>query len=536
MKHFLLSIILVVVAIVAKAQAPQLLNDSYTGTNQIYGAYNLYFGAMYNGKYYYNINDSIGYVLYATDGTAAGTQLIKRVPQIVNLIVYNNDLYFGFIDAALGASLWKTNGTVAGTQLIKSFGGTLYAPHSFYVVNNKLIFCTSKYTTGDYPKQLYVTDGTATGTTILDSTLYDMGFEYGGLNGKAIFSASATKDTSYLKKELYITDGTTAGTTLVKDITAGSAGSNPSGFINYNGKVYFGANNGITGTELYVTDGTGLGTYMVKDINTGSAESFFSLRASVHNGKLYFGANNGINGAEPWLSDGTAAGTQLLTDVNSGNSGSFPASFLSFNNKLFFNADDGIHGYEIWTSDGVSNTSLLMDINSGANSGVYSLMPQNIMCGSKLYFDAQNTNNNIEPWITDGTTANTTTLGEINPSASYGSLDFETRFVQINGKVLFRATSPLVGSEVFYVNETCIPASLSVSSVNVATIYPNPTNDAFTIVTTNVGETLIITDLAGKQVYSTALTSVTQQINAELNAGIYLVKVGNNKIQKLIVE
>ncbi|MBC7413061.1 MAG: T9SS type A sorting domain-containing protein [Bacteroidia bacterium] len=67
-------------------------------------------------------------------------------------------------------------------------------------------------------------------------------------------------------------------------------------------------------------------------------------------------------------------------------------------------------------------------------------------------------------------------------------------------------------------------------------IYPNPNNGTFTVISENVGKKLTITDVAGKQVYSTTLTSVTQQIGVELNAGIYLVKVGNNKVQKLIVE
>ncbi|MEQ1732074.1 MAG: T9SS type A sorting domain-containing protein [Bacteroidia bacterium] len=71
---------------------------------------------------------------------------------------------------------------------------------------------------------------------------------------------------------------------------------------------------------------------------------------------------------------------------------------------------------------------------------------------------------------------------------------------------------------------------------NTMKIYPNPSNGTFTVLSTLVGKTLTITDVAGKQVYNTTLTSVTQQINAELNAGIYFVKVGNTKTQKLIVE
>jgi photosystem II stability/assembly factor-like uncharacterized protein len=75
-----------------------------------------------------------------------------------------------------------------------------------------------------------------------------------------------------------------------------------------------------------------------------------------------------------------------------------------------------------------------------------------------------------------------------------------------------------------------------IATNNTMKIYPNPSNGTFTILSTLVGKTLIITDVAGKQVYNTTLISVTQQINAELNAGVYFVKVGNTKTQKLIVE
>jgi hypothetical protein len=76
----------------------------------------------------------------------------------------------------------------------------------------------------------------------------------------------------------------------------------------------------------------------------------------------------------------------------------------------------------------------------------------------------------------------------------------------------------------------------NITTDNTMKIYPNPNNGTFTVLSTLIGKVLTITDVAGKQVYSTILTSVTQQINAELNAGIYFIKTGSNKVQKLIVE
>src|SRR5690554_6852402 len=71
---------------------------------------------------------------------------------------------------------------------------------------------------------------------------------------------------------------------LVKDINPNGDG-NPAGFTEYNGKLYFNANDGTNGRELWVTDGTVAGTLMLKDINpngSGSPEDF-----TEYNGKLY---------------------------------------------------------------------------------------------------------------------------------------------------------------------------------------------------------------------------------------------------------
>ena len=169
-------------------------------------------------------------------------------------------------------------------------------------------------------------------------------------------------------QELWKTDGTTSGTTLVKDIRVGSNGSNPIRFYAYGSKAVFVADDGINGYEPWITDGTANGTTLLKDIYSGSTGSYPNSSVPNNfiefNGKVYFSAQDGTSGTELWVSDGTPNGTTLLKDINPGSSSSSnPDQFLVANGKLFFRAMDA-SGYELWVSDGTPNgTTLLKDIN-----------------------------------------------------------------------------------------------------------------------------------------------------------------------------
>lgn len=171
-----------------------------------------------------------------------------------------------------------------------------------------------------------------------------------------------------------------AGTTLLKDINSGANSSYPYGFTEFNGKLYFRADDGTNGSELWVTDGTVVGTSLFKDINPGVGSSS-PYGFTEFNGKLYFKADDGANGYELWVTDGTVAGTTLLKDINPGANASFPTTlqyqakrgraYLSGNfDKLILIAYDDIHGQELWSSDGTSaGTVMLMDFYLGIGSG-----------------------------------------------------------------------------------------------------------------------------------------------------------------------
>jgi len=260
-----------------------------------------------NGNLYFIADDGSGYGLWKFDVVSADATMLFYIynPSYFSRTDVNGILYFAPVaNSEYGSELWKTDGTVAGTVLVKDINpGT--ASSSPTNLNNGLITNINGIiyfpaNDGVHGNELWRSDGTEAGTILVKDINSGAGnsspSKLINVNGVLYFIA----DNGVNGKELWRSDGTEVGTVMVKDIYIGSSNSIDSYDItNIDGILYFTANNGVNGKELWKSDGTEAGTVLVKDIYIGTSGSDLSGLINV-NGILYFNANDGVHGRELW--------------------------------------------------------------------------------------------------------------------------------------------------------------------------------------------------------------------------------------------
>ena len=420
---------------------------------------------------YFNETDpDHGTELWKTDGTSAGTVLVRDINPGANssipsnLTNVNGTLYFSATDGTNGTELWKSDGTSAGTVLVRDInpGPNGSIPSNLTNINGTLYFSATDGTNGT---ELWKSDGTSAGTVLVRDIFTGSGSSSSPSNltnitGTLYFSAADITN----GRELWKSDGTSAGTVLVRDINSGGS-SSPSNLTNVNGALYFSASDGTNGTELWKSDGTSAGTVLVRDINPGPGSSSPFNLTNI-NGTLYFSATDSSNGTELWKSDGTSAGTVLVRDINPGSGSSNPSILININGTLYFSATDGSTGIELWKTDGTSaGTVLVRDINSG--SGISS--PSNLTnINGTLYFSANDGTNGQELWKSDGTSAGTVLVRDINSGSGFSS---PANLTNINGTLYFTAFDPVHGRD-WWTTDGTAAGTVRVTSL------PHQTNDS----------------------------------------------------------
>jgi ELWxxDGT repeat protein len=406
------------------AQVPQLLKDINGPRTLDSRPVNGYFFKGMNGNVYFIADDGVtGIEIWKTNGTEAGTSLVKDINPgasgiVINgaatadipvLVEMNGFSFFQATTAANGNELWKTDGTNAGTVMVKDIlvGATSSTPRNLFVINSTLYF-TATTASGN---ELWKTDGTDAGTVMVkdinpgsaSSTLQNLI----NVNGTLFFTAiTATNG-----RELWKSDGTDAGTVMVKDIIAGVSGPSFSSFTSFGGQLYFSALDVVSGSELWKSDGTNAGTVMVKDIFPGSSGGSTGPYIPIGS-QLCFLGNDGTNGAELWITDGTEPGTTMLKNINPGSASSSPQNFIVIGNTIYFTATDVTNGTELWKTDGtVAGTVLVKDINSGVSSSSFNSL---INLNGTLFFRTSTAALGSELWKSDGTDAGTVVVKDIN--------------------------------------------------------------------------------------------------------------------------
>jgi ELWxxDGT repeat protein len=405
------------------------------------------------GMLYFGANDGRnGFELWKSDGTSEGTVLVRDLfvgdsnsspssPR--SLTEVNGVLYFVALSAGKGYELWKSDGTEAGTVIVKDiFPGSTSpnssTPRALANIGGVLYFAAYDPLSATQ-LQLWRSDGTETGTIRL--TTDGVG---GSSSTSNVISFASVASVTYFAggsdfPGLWRTDGTVAGTVEVVRLN-----SIPTDFTEAAGTLYFQEDG-----HLWKSDGTRTGTIRVRT-------SVFPRYLTNVGGTLFFRGSNEASGAELWKSDGTAPGTVRVKDIFPGSQGSSVGSLVNANGVLLFQANDGARGLELWRSDGSeTGTILVKDIRSGA-LGISERSTAFTKVGSHFFFQANDGVNGSELWKSDGTESGTFLVGQIYSGFGGSSPRFIT---QVGDRLFMSANSEDYGDELFSLSIATPPAT-----------------------------------------------------------------------------
>jgi ELWxxDGT repeat protein len=353
-----------------------------------------------NGRIIFTVGPWSNVFALNPDGTTVGPLYDSTSGEPSEIVAIGNKAYFGGVGASYPQSgLYETDGTFAGTRLVKTMGVTtgsfVMVPSHLTRMGSKLLFTGNEGVNG---WELWTSDGTTAGTTLL----------------KDIYPGSTASLPHATPNTIYDGEGIS--------------------FLQSGGRAYLAATTPTHGSELWSSDGTAAGTYLTADINSATNSSIWATQPTSsgffatpqggvdYNGKTYFTADDGVNGRELWVTDGTAAGTRLAFDVNPGTAASEPTSLLAHNGLLYFVATVGSGGRGLYRYDGTTAVRLTSTAQ-GAFSVRGAAEPQALFVfkNKVAFLGFQNTFGQpvgTALWMSDGTNAGTSRVGDLISTSS----------------------------------------------------------------------------------------------------------------------
>lgn len=407
-----------------------------------------------DGRVYFAANDGVhGRELWVTDGTPAGTQMVADTfagplgllddvgllgtfGEVERIVELGGTLYFRGRQVGTGGELWRSDGTAAGTQLVKDIrpGAADGTPHALTATSLGLLFGANDGTTGFEP---YISDGTAAGTQrLLDIYPGTTAGFIGGfveVNGTALFSARING----LGADLWRTDGTSAGTFKL-DVAALGDGSSP--FITkaevLGGYAYFHADGVNSGIELFRSDGTAANTELVADLRTGPQSSYPSNFSPAGNQLTFVALSD--TGSQLFSVDSLGTVTALSDRARTGGP-------LSHGGFTYYSvaAPGGLT--QVLRTDGTIPGTTYLSMPAGVHAeGWYTPLP-----GGQVMFAGDSAALAREPYVTGPTATDAQFLTEINTGvATAGAAAHNLRVVGPR-TLYFAASDGIAGNSVY---------------------------------------------------------------------------------------
>lgn len=427
---------------------------------------------------------SNGAQLWKTDGTPEGTISFATGTSPQKLTAAANLVFFTDSDSS-GTELWCSDGSGAGTRIVKDLNPGMYGsyPSLLTAVGNQLYFFTANGGVNGR-NILWSSDGTSAGTKLVKTDLK-------APNGSTAIASLAIDSLLYFRmdSEIWRSDGTAAGTYR---LISPPAGSTLTDMTRVGSRMYM----------AFRAPNSDLVTYWRSDGTVATTSAFFTYNnynfftpAAVGNTLIFLlGRAEPYNSFRIWASDGTEAGTRELVS-SAGISGLPWPPMAELNGKLLFPGYSLLTGKEIFSTDG-SSVSLVKDVNAFPNRSsnpsslvdlngellffaypewssiarLYSLSRAGVLSppnikellagtlsgrivsnGALAYFSADAGGAGAEPWVTDGTAAGTRMLVDLVPGSGPSS---PASIFAAEGYTLFSATTPATGRELWRTDGT----------------------------------------------------------------------------------
>ena len=524
-----------------------------------------------------------GSELWYTDLTPEGTKLFMDIlpgtesSEPSGLKWVNGKLFFTAETAEYGRELWVSDGTVEGTKMVKDIypGNIGSQPGNMAILGDKVLFTARDEESEMMPvvdpetpeSWIWISDGTEEGTIRLADVPMRSSIEVVG--NKAFFAGVDLVN----NEALWITDGTREGTKMIKNINNrpsddGTFETGPAviaGFRNVNDKIVVFRAETVAeqvgqdyGSEIWYSDGTPEGTkWLGFDFAKGERDGLpvatqFAVPIAIGD-TLYFRADDGIHGVEPCFWDLTkpiedGVNPRMIYDINHWGGNVALNSWGSNTYQVVY------QGYLMIVANGgyympgdvteyASGQSLWLAPTSTLDTCIYQrqfwgteIAAGNLADNSsnfrevngKLFFSAQDENNNKELWMIDGIENAPVKVVDLPDNGS------PTGFYNINNNLYFGSSSTKALYKYDLGGTSAIedPATVAVK----VTVYPNPATERIFITTHQDIKTVQIYDLSGAQVLETA----ADNIDVSALNGIYFVKIvladGHQVVEKIVVK
>lgn len=374
-------------------------------------------------------------------------------------------LFFTADDGTHGRELWRTDGTSAGTVLVKDIRRRGSSDPRRLIAAGSMVYFTAD--DGIRGRELWLSDGTAAGTRIVADlrrgTKGSRPFHLTSFYGSVVFSALDGRH----GREPWFHDAISGETQIVRNIHPDDGlvhGSRPRDITPVNGSLLFSADDGVHGREPWRTDYAEYGARPCGDLRPGPEGSDPQSLIEYRRANV-FTADDGVRGRELWgCTDQFYA--RVLNDLDPSGS-SDPHDLVSSDphrNRpdpapLFFVARDPVAGEQVFGLTGIDQIyddqpynpdTVFPDLPDDRLTQLPSGGPpptQLVMSGNVLFFVAPDDMGISRLWMSRGTAASTVPIGE-----SHGPINPDG-LRDISGMLVFRATDPVTGTTATWISD-----------------------------------------------------------------------------------